>query len=275
MMIGGDDSLDVSIVVYGHSEQEIFDVVSSLLISCDSTSLNFVKIFIADNKGEFNFTVFKGLVRNIPIKIKYDTSYIRLEKNLGYGVANNRCIKSGSGFFHLVLNPDVIFKRSSMANGIDILKSSSENILVSPKILDSNKNVVSGIKRHPSLLVLILRFFDSSFLNGLFSNRLKRYECRDILEIDRPAYVTIASGCCMLTKKSFLLKSNGFDEKYFLYFEDFDLSLRLSKLGKLVYSPDFKVIHYGGHTGKKGIKHIFYFLNSMNRFFNTYGLKII
>ena len=48
-------------------------------------------------------------------------------------------------------------------------------------------------------------------------------------------------------------KIRGFDKRYFLYFEDFDLSLRMSKVGKLVYAPNVKITHGGGGASKKGL----------------------
>jgi hypothetical protein len=70
-----------------------------------------------------------------------------------------------------------------------------------------------------------------------------------------------------------LQKIGGFNEAFFLYFEDFSLSLELQKYGKLVYYPDCKIIHHGGNAAKKGFKHIRYFVESGLRFYQLYGWK--
>ncbi|CZF77335.1 glycosyltransferase family 2 protein [Grimontia marina] len=268
------NTLDVSIVVYGHSKNEIFDVVSSLLVSCDSSFLTEVNVYIADNKGDFDFKSFRLLVESVDVKLKYAVNFLTLDQNPGYGAANNRCIEIGDGYYHLVLNPDVIFEKDSMTHALELIKCTQDNILVSPKIVDEEQGVISGIKRYPSILVLSLRFMNNEFLNGLFSKKLRDYECRDLLEADEPASVEIATGCCMLLRKKHLIEIGSFDDRYFLYFEDFDLSIRLRRLGKLVYCPGFVVSHFGGHTGKKGFKHISYFLKSMLGFFYQHGVKV-
>jgi len=78
----------------------------------------------------------------------------------------------------------------------------------------------------------------------------------------------------MLCRREFLEKAGYFDDKYFLYFEDFALSLELNKQGILVYQPAVKIVHYGGGASRKGLRHIGYFIRSAIRFFNAYGWKI-
>lgn len=72
----------------------------------------------------------------------------------------------------------------------------------------------------------------------------------------------IVSGCFMLFRTDALKALGGFDERYFLYFEDFDLSLRAQKLGRVVYYPGVRIQHYGGGAGRKGWRHIKMFLRS-------------
>ncbi len=79
----------------------------------------------------------------------------------------------------------------------------------------------------------------------------------------------------MMCRKKDLIEVCGFDEDFFLYFEDFDLSLRLGEKGTIYYNPNFVIKHFGGNTGKKGVKHISFFLRSMVRFFHKHGIKWI
>jgi GT2 family glycosyltransferase len=79
-----------------------------------------------------------------------------------------------------------------------------------------------------------------------FAARLGRYKMRELSETEPTAPITIASGCFMLRRSEALLTAEGFDQGYLLYFEDFDLSLRLSKLGDIAYVPAMKICHGGG-----------------------------
>ncbi len=84
----------------------------------------------------------------------------------------------------------------------------------------------------------------------------------------------IVSGCFLLFRTSILKKLGGFDPRYFLYFEDFDLSLRTRKITQIAYVPQVKIIHYGGQVAKKGRRHIIMFIRSSITFFNTHGWKL-
>ena len=86
--------------------------------------------------------------------------------------------------------------------------------------------------------------------------------------------VEIVSGCCMLCRTTALQQVSGFDPDFFLYFEDFDLSLRLGKLGDVVYLPSMRVRHGGGNAATKGGNHQRYFVRSALRFFNKNGWKL-
>jgi GT2 family glycosyltransferase len=121
---------------------------------------------------------------------------------------------------------------------------------------------------------LLIRGFFPNKAKTLFRTRLERYEMHELEETDLPSKVPIAGGCFMLVKTESWREIKGFDKRYFLYFEDFDLSLRMSKLGKLVYAPSVKIIHSGGGASKKGLWHIFNFVKSGFRFFNTHGWNI-
>ena len=67
----------------------------------------------------------------------------------------------------------------------------------------------------------------------------------------------------------------GFDEQYFLYFEDFDLSMRLRKFGRLMYVPSVRIVHHGGYAASKGWKHLRMFASSGFRFFRQHGWRWI
>ena len=95
----------------------------------------------------------------------------------------------------------------------------------------------------------------------------------DLSEREPSVDIPITSGCFMLSRTKSLTEIGGFDERYFLYFEDFDLSLRLGKKGKLAYLPAMRIQHSGGGAGGKGLNHFKMFVRSGVRFFNTYGWR--
>lgn len=261
-------SLDVSVVVYKHKEQQIAEVLETLIISAEKSTINNIRISIIDNYGIFSDEELKkNITKKNNSSVTYDIKVLHPKRNLGYGKANNIACNMNDSKYHLVLNPDVFFDESAIPNAISYLDSNCDVVLVSPKIENEQGIIVSGIKRSPSFSILFLRFLNVNFLNKIFKKSLDYYACMDIIQSDIPQDIIMASGCCMLFKKEALKKTGGFDENFFLYFEDFDLSLRTKKYGKVHYLPSFKIKHLGGNTGRKGFTHIRYFITSMLKFF--------
>jgi hypothetical protein len=77
----------------------------------------------------------------------------------------------------------------------------------------------------------------------------------------------------MLLRTAAVQAVGGFDDAFFLYFEDFDLSLRLGRQGRLVFDPAMAIVHHGGYAASKGRHHLKYFIQSGLRFFNRHGWR--
>lgn len=198
---------------------------------------------------------------------------IQGQGNIGYGRAHNLALKHLKSDFHLMLNPDVVLDPQCLSEGISYLLSHSDAAMVSPLAMYENGDKQYLCKRYPSVFTLLIRGFLPKACQRLFSNRLARYEMHELAETEPAASVPIASGCFMLCRSQPLLATWGFDESYFLYFEDFDLSLRLSKRGAIAYLPTMKIYHAGGNAAKKGFRHIAMFIRSGIRFFDTHGWR--
>jgi len=159
--------------------------------------------------------------------------------------------------------------------GIKYLENHSDVFSVCPSCKDENGQRQYLIKQYPAIFDLFLRGLSLNILNRMFLGRLSKYQMKNIGDSNENSTIRIMSGCFMLCRTDVLKQIGGFDERYFLYFEDFALSLEMGKLGKLVYLPSMKIIHYGGDAARKGLKHILMFIASGIKFFNHYGWKII
>ena len=143
----------------------------------------------------------------------------------------------------------------------------------SPAIVDGQGQPESGCKRYPSVFDFMLRGFAPSWLRQRFRRRLQHYEMRDLTSDRIQADVPIISGCFMLFRHDALRQLGGFDPRYFLYFEDFDLSIRARTVGHLSYLPQMCITHLGGNSAKKGLHHILMFGRSAYRFFSSHGWR--
>lgn len=230
----------------------------------------------------FNLTIVdNGNNRNQLLKITEEfqndalkINLINNAKNIGYGKAHNKAILEASSKYHLILNPDVILDPFCLKNGLEYLKNNPTVGVISPKIKSASDELQFPVKRYPALLDLAVRAIGLHFLSTLFSKRLARYQMQRETLQNTPFNAELVSGCFLLCTTDKLQAIGGFDERYFLYFEDFALSIELSAICKLVYLPTVQIIHYGGNTAKKGIKHIVLFLTSAIKFYNRYGWKL-
>lgn len=197
-----------------------------------------------------------------------------LPANRGFGPAHNIALAQTDSDLHLVLNPDVELAADALLAGVDYLERHPAAVLVSPHIENAAGVQQFLCKRYPSVPVLFLRAFAPGWLQARYQSALAHYEARDLQTGEQPVSgVVIASGCCMLLRTAVMRQLGGFDERYFLYFEDFDLSLRLAPLGDRVWLPSMRAVHHGGHAARKGWRHIRWFAVSGWRFFCRFGWR--
>lgn len=191
--------------------------------------------------------------------------------NLGYGAGHNFAISQAASDYHLILNPDVYLDLYAIERCLDQMLATPDVALITPQIIDNYEHTPHVAKRYPSLRVLAGRYLRRA---GLFSEAQDRYIYRDV-DARTSFEVELAGGCFMFCRTKALRLVGGFDDQYFLYFEDFDLSHKLRKAGStLLYSPDVKIQHDGGGVAEKTWQHHGYFIKSALRFFQTHGWKI-
>jgi len=247
--------------------------LQSIVVSAKKipSHLDIKKITLIDNGN--NKKELLSIIKNYSA-FSLNIQYYSAGKNLGYGQAHNIAINNSDSNYHLILNPDVIVSPESLNVGLNYLQNNNEVLAVSPLAFDGKNNIHYLAKSYPSLLVLLIRALNLRCLDKIFIKKIENYELREIVRNKNTAEVKIISGCFMLCKTKALHMIGGFDSRFFLYFEDFSLSIELQKIGKIMYLPDMMIIHFGGNSSRKGIKHICMFVSSMIKFFGRYGWKI-
>ena len=194
--------------------------------------------------------------------------------NIGYGAAQNLAIRSTRSDYHLILNPDLVLDREALLNGVQFLQTHPDAVMATPQGYDAAGQYAKLAKRGPTVLVLLLRALSMQPSNGFFGRRLGTYIYSDRLPSAQAEPVEFASGCFMLCRTSVLQAVGGFDEGYFLYFEDFDLCRRIAPCGRICELPTVRIRHYGGQTAKRGLGRIPLFVRSGCRFFSRYGWRL-
>ena len=205
---------------------------------------------------------------------RLDLQILEGHGNIGYGAGQNLAIRRSRADFHLVLNPDVELEPRALVACARHLEAHPECVLVAPQGFDGAGRYLGLAKREPSLLALALRGLSVRPSAGLLGRQVGRYIYSDRLPSPTPQPIALASGCFMFCRASALQSVGGFDERYFLYFEDYDLSRRLARQGVLCEAPNARIRHHGGRTARRGPRRIFQFVRSAIRYFNRYGWKL-
>lgn len=201
-------------------------------------------------------------------------SLMRGHGNVGYGAAHNRVfMRDGYSTFHLLMNTDVEMEEACLARGVDFLLRNPDVAVASPHARRPDGARQFLCRRYPAAFDFLLRGFAPRRLREMFDGRLARFEMRDLPDAPFKG-VPIVSGCCMLCRGDALKKAEGFDGRYFMYFEDFDLSLRVARDRALACLPGMRITHRGGDSARKGAGHIGMFVRSAVRFYNTHGWRL-
>ena len=203
-------------------------------------------------------------------------SYLYGHANIGYGTAHNLVLHGSGADYHLVLNPDVELAADSLANAVRWMDEHQDIGALAPRVVKPDGSPEFLCKRYPAVFDLLLRGFIPTFGRAFFRKRLDRYEMRDVIVpdpereiIDIPAM----SGACLLVRRKAIDATGGFDPKFFLYFEDFDWTVRLNKITRTAYVPSVQALHHGGGAARKGLRHVGWFVASGWRFYNKHGCK--
>ncbi|CAG9229700.1 Glycosyl transferase [Paraburkholderia tropica] len=229
-----------------------------------------IHLFLVDNGGMPDMRANLAALSQAGI----ESTVISGHGNVGYGRGHNLAIAQASSRYHLILNPDIDIEPKALLNALEFLDVHPEAGLLTPAIVDDSGQLQYLCRQFPTLVDLFVRGFLPRAARRPFESRLARYEMRaQINERDTLWDPPIVSGCFMLFRTEVLKKLAGFDPRYFLYFEDYDLSLRTHDVARVVYTPAVRVLHHGGGASRKGMAHIRMFAASAFKFYNRFGWK--
>jgi GT2 family glycosyltransferase len=274
--------LTVSIVTYRPDlvllDRTLRTLAVSLVAAREQELMRAANVVLIDNTGtRASAAAVIRVARDIFHNADVTMNYLHGHANIGYGAAHNLVMHGGNTHYHLVLNPDVELAPDALPIAFRFLGEHAEIGALAPasRRVDGTREYVC--KRYPTVFDLALRGVAPRALRQLFRKRLEHYEMRDL--VDRVAAdetispIPAMSGSFMFVRRKAIEATGGFDPRFFLYFEDFDWSVRLNRVTRTVYVPAVKIVHHGGGAAKKAPRHIGYFVRSAARFFNKHGWK--
>jgi len=203
-----------------------------------------VEVFIVDNaSGDGSLDFLPPLFQTF--------HFIQNQENKGFAKANNQALSQCCGEFLLFLNPDTILAEDTLDNCISFLRSRSDAGALGVHMLDGAGRFLRESKRgFPGAGA---SFFKMTGLARLFP-RSKIFSSYYLGHLDeRQTHpVDILSGAFLMTKKSVMDKTGGFDEQFFMYGEETDWCYRFKQAGwKVIFAPIAQIIHLGGASSAR------------------------
>jgi N-acetylglucosaminyl-diphospho-decaprenol L-rhamnosyltransferase len=174
---------------------------------------------------------------------------INIPENKGFGNACNIGAKGAKGKILCFLNSDTELISNNLEKIISEFQSNKKVSIIGAKLVDENRNIQEWCAGKEITL------------SDIIGNNLGFKRSKKIWESKNPVECAWISGACLFIRKELFEKLNGFDENFFLYFEDIDLCKRARNLGyKILYHPEFIVKHFGGKSfnSEKKQKKLFY-----------------
>jgi GT2 family glycosyltransferase len=255
-------NINVSIVVYHNNEEQVLRTIKS----CLNSNLN-MKIYLIDNSSNQNLSKLVSIDKKKII-------YIFNNSNLGHGKAHNIALKKSiqeKVKYHLVLNPDVYFEKGVLEELYNFMEKNHDVGMVMPKIIYPDGSIQYLCKLLPTPLDLFgRRFLSWGPFKDWIKKRNEHFELR-FTNYDVPMDVPFLSGCFMFIRTKVLEKVGLFDERFFLYCDDLDLSRRIHKVSRTVYYPYCRVFHEWRRGSYKSVKLLWYHIKDSIKYFNKWG----
>jgi len=234
--------LDLSVIIVNYNVKEF---LQNLLYSVEKASTNITKeIIVVDNASD------DGSAKVIKEKFS-SVKLIKNQSNVGFGIANNQALKMASGEFLLLINPDAVVSEDTFDKMISFFKKNPDVGLAGCKILNPDGTLQLACRR--SFPGPWTSFCKVTGLSNLFpsSKLFARYNLT-YLNFDQTYEVDAISGSFMMMRREVYEKVGGFDEHFFMYGEDLDLSYRIKQAGyKVFYVHSTQIIHYKGESTRR------------------------
>lgn len=249
-------TLSASIVLFENDPDELSGVMECFLNAGPN-----VELFLIDNSRAADL---KSIVPD-----DHRVHYEHNSRNTGY-VAHNKGMQKSidQGYkYHVVLNPDVYFDSSIFFEIIRFMDDHPDVGLLLPKVFYSSGELQYLCKLLPTPMDFFARFF---LPQKLIEKRMNSYELK-ISGYDRIMDAPYMSGCFMFLRNQILEEVGLFDERFFMYAEDIDLSRRIHSQYRSVFFPEVSIVHRHEAGSYKNFRLFKIHVENVFRYFNKYG----
>lgn len=245
--------VSASIVTY-NNEEIIQKCIQSII---DNTKGVELLLTVVDNNSTDNTVdVVKNNFPNVNI--------VECKENKGFGSGHNIAIRQSKAKYHAVINPDVIMIKDAITALCDYMDENEDTVMITPRVLNDDMTEQYLPKYCPTIrYVFVSKIKPFKYLR-------RRYTRQEEM-LNKPTQVEFCTGCFFVARTSTLLQLDGFDERFFMYCEDADLSRRAREKGKIIFYPETEIIHSWGRDNTRSLRGIKRFVWSLIKYFAKWG----
>ncbi len=219
------------------------------------------KLYVVDNSPDSE-------LRQLFAHIECD--YTHLPHNPGYGAGHNVAIRKAldaGASYHIVMNTDLSFRNDVVSPMIEYMEDNPRVGHLMPKILNPDGSIQRLCKLVPTPLDLFARLFFPSSIKAKFSRRFELHGSG----YNKVMFVPYLSGCFMLLRVEALKTVGLFDERFFMYPEDIDLTRRIAEKYETIFFPECAVVHEHAASSKKSLRMMWVHIFNLIKYFNKWG----
>ncbi|MEO7975778.1 glycosyltransferase [Flavobacterium sp.] len=252
-----DKKITSSIVLYRNDINMLQNAIQSLL-KLDGID----KMFLVDNSPTDELKI---------LVIDSRIEYIHNPGNPGFGASHNLAMEKATKLgakYHFVVNPDIYFKDDVIGPMVEYMASDATIGMMMPQILNKDGTIQNLPKLLPSPFSILKRKIKKPV--RAYQKFINEYELR---EVDKALIynVPVLSGCFTLLNLDAIKKVGMYDDSFFMYFEDWDLSRRIHQHYKTIYFPKVSVVHEYESGANKSKRLFKIFVDSAITYFNKWG----
>ncbi len=248
--------ITASIVTYKTSDQHLSTVLTCLL------DTPVVTIYIVDNSPTNDLVRYASLSDKIV--------YLHGQGNVGFGAAHNIAIKRAmlqGATHHLVLNSDIVFGREVVSRIVEYMTAHPDVAQVMPKIILPSGETQRASNLIPTPFDLIFKRF---LPKALTRSRMEQFQLL-FTGYTQTMNVPYLTGCFLCFKVEALERVGLFDERFFMYPEDIDITRRMHREYRTMFYPEVQIVHEHAAESRKNWRMLWIHITNMVKYFNKWG----
>ena len=195
---------------------------------------------------------------------------IRRQHNGGFGTGHNTVLPLLDSDFHFVLNPDILLLADTLSDMADWMAAHPAAVMARPELqFPDGRRQVLPLRRCRALALVYRQIPKLKFLKKINDEYTMAGE-----DLSHPVEIGFCTGSFSALRTASFRAEGGFDEKYFMYVEDADLTQKMLRQGKVYLLPQFRAVHEWHRAPHHDPKHLLWQVGSAARYFAKWGFKL-